>query len=179
MGWDHREIFIVKGNRTFLVTGAAMFAALVVILALLPPARAQISKYLRTTNFSYFEYYEGTPRTASGARTNRLKSHLTGTEGQYLPGDLVRVTKARLEYYGTDGRSTNLIAHTPQCLLDRHAGVLSSTNALQAVANGGELHLEGWTGFLFEMTNRTFHISNRVRTVIQQGLMVGGTKANQ
>jgi hypothetical protein len=133
-------------------------------------APAQISKYLRTTNFAYFEYHESTNR-GPGVRTNLLKSQLTGAEGQYLSNEIVRVTQARFELYPADHRGTNLIALTPLCLFDRRQGRLSSPAALRVEANEGQLRLEGQSGFLYEITNATFHVSNRVRTVIRAGLM--------
>lgn len=147
--------------------------ALVVGVATLlrpPPAPAQISKYLRTTNFAYFEYYESAAR-GPGVRTNQLKSQLTGAEGQYLSNDVVRVTQARLEHYSQDRRETNLVALTPLCFFDRRQGQLSSPAALQLTANQGQLRLQGQSGFLYQMTNATFHVSNRVRTVLRAGLM--------
>lgn len=134
------------------------------------PAPAQISRYLRTTNFSYFEYYDVAARV-TGPRTNRLKSRLHGAEGQYLSNDLVRVSTARFEHYPEEGRGTNLIALTPGCVLDRRGRELSSTNTLRVWANDGQFYLEGDSGFLYEMTNSTFFVSNRVRTVLQQSLM--------
>ena len=152
--------------------GLPVAAALLLLLGwgLLPPAPAQISKYLRTTNFAYFEYHESTNR-GPGVRTNLLKSQLTGTEGQYLSNEIIRVTQARFELYPADRRGTNLVALTRLCLFDRRRGQLSSPVALQVAANEGQFQLEGSSGFLYEMTNSTFHVSNRVRTVIRAGLM--------
>ncbi|MFM1770755.1 MAG: hypothetical protein RJA22_3284 [Verrucomicrobiota bacterium] len=151
---------------------AAAAAAVLLLWALLPPAPApaQISRYLRTTNFAYFEYHESTAR-GPGPRTNRLKSQLTGAEGQYLSNEVVRVTQARFEYYPPDRRATSLVARTPLCLFDRRQGLLSSTSSLHAVANEGQLTLQGDSGFLYQMTNATFHVSNRVRTVIRASLL--------
>jgi hypothetical protein len=158
---------MIRNPRIHLLLRAFLLAAALLVA---PAAPAQISKYLRTTNFSYFEYHDA-PARATGPRTNRLKSQLTGSEGQYLSNDLVRVTTARFEHYAPDGRGTNLVALAPLCLLDRGARQLSSTNALRIFANDGQLYIEGNSGFLYQMTNATFHVSNRVRTVLQQSLM--------
>jgi len=139
--------------------------------ALLPfPASAQISKFMRTTNFSFADYYEGSAR-GPGLRTNQLKSQLRGDSGRYLSNDLVSVTLARFEFYPPEGKGTNLVALTPHCIFDRGTRELSSTNSLRLFANDGQLYLEGNSGFLYQMTNNTFYVSNRVRTVIEQSLM--------
>lgn len=161
---------ILPRLRPALSLAAVAVLALCCVLVRPPPAPAQISKYLRTTNFAYFEYHESSARGA-GVRTNLLKSQLTGAEGQYLSNEIVRVTKARFELYPADRRGTNLVALTPLCLFDRRKGRLSSPAALQVTANEGQFRLEGSSGFLYEMTNSTFHVSNRVRTVIRAGLM--------
>lgn len=156
--------------RSALSLAAVAAGVLFCVMVRPPPAPAQISKYLRTTNFAYFEYYESAQR-GPGVRTNQLKSQLTGAEGQYLSNDIVRVTQARLEHYPAGRRATNLVALTPLCLFDRRKGQLSSPATLQLSANEGQLRLQGDSGFRYDMTNATFHVSNRVRTVIRASLM--------
>ena len=138
--------------------------------------RAQISKFARTKNFRYTEHYD--KPMAPGNPTNALKVLMRGTEGQYLPGDQVRITAARIEHYPITGKGTNLIAITPICLFDPNTHTLTSTDRVDIIARDGAIVVNGSAGFLFETTNTTLHVSNRVRTTIQGSLLKTGRILN-
>ena len=144
------------------------FLALAAIGLFCLPLLGQLSRNIKTKNFSYPEFYEHT--ISPDNPTNRLKLLLRGALGQYYSNSLSGVTTARLEHYPESGKGTNLVAITPYCLLDSGAHTVCSTARIDIVANDGAITVHGDTGFYFDMTNQVLIISNHNRTVILHGL---------
>src|SRR5438552_7222561 len=116
------------------------------------PLHGQLSRNIKTKNFSYPEFYEHT--IAPGNPTNRMKMLLRGALGQYVSNDLWAVTTARLEHYPESGKGTNLVAISPFCILDSGEHTVCSTGRIDIVANDGAITIHGDTGFHFDMTNQ-------------------------
>ena len=142
--------------------------ALAVISLLGLPLFGQLSRNIKTKNFSYPEFYEHT--IAPDNPTNRMKMLLRGALGQYYSNDISGITTARLEHYPESGKGTNLVAITPYCLLNSAAHTVCSTARVDIAANDGAITIHGDTGFHFDMTNQVLYVSNHNRTVILHGL---------
>ncbi len=115
-------------------------------------------------NFVLAEHYE-----APGARpgqTNLLKALVIGKTAVPYGHDLYLVREMRMEQFLQDGR-TNLVARSPECIVDLNRKEISSSQHVKADGNGGNLFIEG-DGFFCRLTNLYLVISNNVRTVIRQ-----------
>jgi hypothetical protein len=137
-------------------------------LALAAPLVAQVQQGFKGSGWKFPEYYE-TPLPGE-RRTYPLKGLISGEQGRHLSNNFYFVTGMLLEHYEWSG-VTNVVARAPECLFDMQARVAWSTGRLVIVGNGGELTIAGNHGFRATMTNSTLIISNRVRTVIQRGLL--------
>ena len=157
-----------RGNCPLPWTDPVLVLAIVAIGLFWLPLQAQLSRNIKTKNFSYPEFYPHT--IAPDNPTNRMKMLLRGALGQYISNDLWGVTTTRLEHYPESGKGTNLVAISPFCLLDSGAHTVCSTGRIDIVANDGAITIHGDTGFLFDMTNHVLQVSNRNRTVILHGL---------
>src|SRR5436853_4939975 len=83
--------------------------------------------------------FEGTNQPA--VRIARFKSLLTLQEIVPFTNNLFRGVGMQIENYQEDG-TTNLIARSPECLLDQATKVASSTNRLELESPNG-LTIEG------------------------------------
>lgn len=144
-------------------------AWLAILVLLLPPLHAQLSRFVRGKNFKAIEYHPPVPGLKH--QTNHLKNLLSGAEGQYLTNGLVRITKSRLENYPSTGIGTNLVALSPESFFDPDTKIITSTGRLDVTASDGRMTLRGETGYLFSMTNSSFVVSNRVRAFIHGDLL--------
>ena len=148
---------------------AAVLAALGLILLIWFPLHAQLTRRIKTSNFTWPEYYDQ-PISATNP-TNRLKLLLRGAQAQYLSNDVVAITTARLEHYPPSGRGTNLLALSPFCHFDSDAHTVTGTGRVDIAADDGKIAVQGHTGFRFDMTNYVLDVSNRTRTVLRRTLM--------
>lgn len=139
--------------------------------AVLIPFRshAQLSQDIRVKNFTFPVFYEKPAQADSW--TNRLKNRLTGADGRYLSNNVIRITNVRVENYPPDGKGTNLVASSPDCVFDARTRLVTSTNRLDILGADGRLRVSGSGGFVFNMTNSTLTISNRVRAFISGSLL--------
>jgi len=142
--------------------------SLLLVLAVAAPLVAQIQQGFKGTALKFPEYYE-MPLPGKN-RTYPLKGLFSGEQGRHLSNSIYFVTAMRLEHYEMDG-ATNLLARAPECLFDMDTHMAWSTGRLEIVGMGGALTIQGHQGFRASLTNSTLIISNRVRTVIQRGLL--------
>ena len=141
---------------------------LLLALALAAPLVAQIQQGFKSTAWKFPEYYE-TPLPGE-KRSYPLKGMISGEQGRHLSNSVYFVTGMLLEHYAVEG-ATKLLARAPECLFNADTRLAWSTGRLEIVGRGGALTVEGNRGFQANMTNSTLIISNRVRTVIQRGLL--------
>lgn len=141
---------------------------LLLVLAVAAPLVAQIQQGFKSTAWKFPEYYE-TPLPGKN-RTFPLKGLISGEQGRHLSNSIYLVIGMRLEHYEFEG-VTNLLARAPECLFDMGTRVAWSTGRLEIVGRGGALTIQGNQGFQASLTNSTLTISNRVRTVIERGLL--------
>lgn len=137
-------------------------------LALTAPLIAQIQQGFKSTAWKFPEYYE-TPLPGE-TRTFPLKGLISGEQGSHLSNSIYFVTGMRLEHYTAEG-VTNLLARAPECLFNTGTRMAWSTGRLEIVGKGGALTIQGNEGFQATLTNSILIISNRVRTVIERGLL--------
>ncbi len=140
-----------------------------VALGLSSPLRAQTTNKPASTgfvvrNFVFPEHYD--VPAASQGRTNALKALVTGREAVPQGRDLYLVKSMRMEHFYRNGR-TNLIATSPECIVDLTRREVSSPQRVEAEGNGGNLFIEG-EGFSCQLTNFHLIISNKVRAVIRR-----------
>jgi hypothetical protein len=154
-----RTPFKRLGHRAILL-GLGVFVAV--------PLGAQLGNMVFKGGFKAPEYYETLPTGRS--QTNRLRGLLMGAEGSPVSNEVVRVKQMHIEHYQLDGQ-TNLVARAPECFFDARSKVAWSTGRLEIVGMSGTMFVEGNEGFQVRMTNSTLTISNRVRTVLRQGLV--------
>ncbi|MCI0748467.1 MAG: hypothetical protein L0Y58_23925 [Verrucomicrobia subdivision 3 bacterium] len=101
-------------------------------------------------------------------QTNFLKMLLIGKSVDLRADSTFFIQQMRIEHYGPDGR-TNLVAHAPDCVLDRVRNTASSASRLEVQAETGSLFLEG-QGFFCNLTNLNLLLSNRVETRLREDL---------
>ncbi len=119
---------------------------------------------LQVKNFVLPEYYE--KPGSSPEHTNLLKALVIGKTGVPHGRDLYLVKDMRMEHFLQDGR-TNLVAKSPECIVDPIRREISSDRHVVAEGNGSNLFIEG-DGFFCRLTNLYLVISNNVRTVIRR-----------
>ena len=110
------------------------------------------------------EYYEGAG--TSPGRTNQLKALVTGKTAVPYGQGLYLVKDMGMEQFLQDGR-TNLIARSPECVVDPNRREIYSDRHVEAEGNGGNFFIEG-NGFFCRLTTLYLVISNNVRTVIRR-----------
>jgi hypothetical protein len=168
VGADRPGVFGMKIRMHRSTTFSRRVGVLLALGSLLAwPLLAQIRSGGQASGWKYPERYE-LPILAKG-QTNRLKGLLMGQQGQHLSNQVYRVNQMQLEHYDLDGK-TNLIARAPECLFNMDDRIAWSTGRLEIIGLAGAMRMDGNEGFEARMTNSTLTISNRVRTVLRQGL---------
>ncbi len=110
--------------------------------------------------FTSVEYFPQPDQT-------RMKSRLTGTEAQPLPGGLLVIKQLKLETFTTNSRPQAVI-EAPECVYDTLHNTTSSGGHLQLQSGDGKVRIEG-DGFLWRQDDSFLTISNHVHTVIETG----------
>jgi hypothetical protein len=132
-------------------------------LSLLLAARADQPKLPpvgHATNFTSVAYFEPPNEQA-------VKFRLTGAEAIPLPGAQLDLRKMKVEKFATDGKLEATVL-APQCFYSLD-GVVNSSGPVEFNSGDGKLRVEG-EGFVWQQTNMSLVISNRVRTVIKAGI---------
>lgn len=122
------------------------------------PAATEAGSFGRVKDFYVPEYYEA-------PNQNQMKSLLRGAEAEPQPNGRVIIHELLVETYNRDG-STELIVRAPECTYNSITQSASSAGRFEARSGDGRMHIRG-EGFLWQQTNSTFTISNRVHTVIR------------
>ena len=99
-------------------------------------------------------------------QTNHVKTLFTGRTAQTLPNGLDLVQQPRIDHFGPEG-NTNLIAISPECLLDTRRQTIQSTNVLTLSSGTNQMRIQG-RGYYGQLTNMYLIFSNDVRTVLRQ-----------
>lgn len=129
-------------------------------LSLLLAARADQPKLPpvgHATNFTSVAYFEPPNEQA-------VKFRLTGAEAIPLPGAQLDLRKMKVEKFTTDGKLEATVV-APQCFYSLD-GVVSSSGPVEFKSGDGKFRVEG-EGFMWQQSETSLVISNRVRTVIK------------
>ena len=106
-------------------------------------------------------------------RTGRIISLLSGDKAVPHKNGVILVEGARLETYRYLGEKKNvdLIIEAPTCLFELRSRVASSAGAMKVYRADGGAVLEG-SGFMWSSKPALLVITNRVRTVMNQGFSI-------
>ncbi|HVU26187.1 MAG TPA: hypothetical protein VHG71_00355 [Verrucomicrobiae bacterium] len=109
-------------------------------------------------NFTSTEYYEA-------PNERQMKTRLSGTQAQPLPGGLLAIKNFKLETFTLSGQP-EITASVPECVYDTINETASSPGHLQLDYGAGKFQVEG-DGFLWRQTNSFLTISNNISSVIK------------
>jgi lipopolysaccharide export system protein LptA len=107
--------------------------------------------------FKFTEYHDPPHET-------QLKSLLEGARAQRLPDGRVQVDDAKYRTYRETGEG-EMTVEAPQCFYSSSQRSISSPGPLRVQTADGRFSIEG-EGFLWQQTNSTLLVSNRVHTII-------------
>ena len=114
----------------------------------------------RVKDFNWPEFYDP-------PHQNQMKLLLAGAEAQPQPNGKFLIKELKLETYRENGeREVTVVA--PECVYDSAHRVANSAGRLQVRTGDGQFAIEG-EGFLWQQTNSTLIISNRVHTIVRPG----------
>lgn len=116
--------------------------------------------------FKFTEYF-GSPHET------QLMSLLECSQAQRRPDGRYLITNAKYQTYRVTGEG-EMTVEAPQCVYDPAQRSISSSGPLHLKTADGKFSIEG-EGFLWQQTNSTLLVSNRVHTIIHPELM--GTPA--
>lgn len=128
-------------------------------------SRAQVSRG-KIKNFTVPEYFEPPHET-------QVKSLFHGAEAEPQTNGLYLITQIKLETFSEDGVK-QMHAEALHCIYDANDHSASSAGPMQAQTADGKFFVEG-VGFLWRQTNSSLIISNRVHTVLRDGLIAPAT----
>ena len=128
------------------------------------PGRAQ--PVVGGQGFKFTEYYEPPNET-------QLKWLLECARAQRQPDGRFLITDTKYQTFREKGAG-ELTVQAPQCLYDAGQRSISSSGPLHMQTADGRFSIDG-EGFLFQQTNSTLFVSNRVHTIIHPELLGGPT----
>ena len=94
----------------------------------------------------------------------QLKSLLECSQAQRLPDGRYLITNAKYRTYRVTGEG-EMNVEAPQCVYDERQRSISSSGPLHMKTADGKFSIEG-EGFLWQQTNSTLLVSNRVHTIV-------------
>jgi len=145
--------------------GNLCLTALVVIGLVTPAALLHGQKVVEGKGFKFAEYYDPPHET-------QMKSLLEGAKAVPQPGGRIfQITDARLQTFRVTGEG-ELVVEAPECSYDANERSVSSAGPLRLRTGDGRFYLEG-EGFLWQQTNSSLHVSNRVHTVVHSEVASG------
>ena len=106
--------------------------------------------------FKFTEYYDPPHET-------QMKSLLEGAQAQRQPDGRVLVTECQISNLPRDRRGRT-DRGSPPCFYDQGQRSISSSGPLHVQTADGKFSIEG-EGFLWQQTNSTLLVSNRVHTI--------------
>ncbi len=110
----------------------------------------------------FTEYHEA-------PRETQMKWILEGAKAQRQPDGRYLITEAKYRTFRETGEG-EMSVEAPQCIYDQSQRSISSSGPLHVQTLDGKLSIEG-EGFLWQQTNSTLQVSNRVHTIIHAGLL--------
>ena len=113
-------------------------------------------------NYRFAEYFDPPNET-------HLRFLLEGASAQLQPGGLTFLTQAKIQNFRLSGES-EIAVEAPQCVYDSSNHLINSSGPMRAQTSDGKFLIEG-EGFLWQQTNTSLTISNRVHTIIHQDLL--------
>jgi lipopolysaccharide export system protein LptA len=138
----------------------ALFVVVLGLVMIAWPGRSQPA--VGGQGFKFTEYYDPPHAT-------QLKALLEGARPQRQPDGKIQVTDAKYRTYRVTGEG-EMTVEAPQCVYDPGQRSISSSGPLHLKTADGKFSIEG-EGFLWQQTNSTLQVSNRVHTVIHPELM--------
>src|SRR6266850_2653863 len=101
----------------------------------------------------------------------QMKSLLEGARGQHRADGTTLITEAKLQTFSENGES-EMVVECPQCLHNPVQRSLNSAGPLRVQTADGKFSIAG-EGFLWQQTNSSLFISNRVHTIVHPDLLEG------
>ena len=99
----------------------------------------------------------------------QMKWMLEGTRIDPQPDGRILITDAKYRTLRETGEG-DMAVQAPQCFYDRDQRSINSSGPIHVQTADGRFSIEG-EGFLYQQTNSTLQVSNRVHTIIQAGLL--------
>ena len=146
-----RAVRCFPGGLLVLALGVLLFAG---------PAHGQ--RVVEGKGFKFTEYFDPPHET-------QMKSLLEGEKGLPLPGGRIQITGGKRQSFRENGE-LEMAVEAPECVFDESQRTVSSSGPFHLRAAEGKLYLEG-EGFLWQNTNSSLFVSNRVHTIAQQDLL--------
>ena len=112
--------------------------------------------------FKFTEYFDPPHET-------QLKSLLECSRAQRQPDGRYLITDAKYRTFRVTGEG-EMTVEAPQCIYDQGQRSISSSGPLHVQTADGKFSIEG-EGFLWQQTNSTLLVSNRVHTIIHPELL--------
>jgi lipopolysaccharide export system protein LptA len=112
--------------------------------------------------FKFSEYYEAPHET-------QMKWLMECGQAQRQPDGRVQATQVKYRTYRATGEG-DLLVEAPECVYDPDQRAISSPGTLHAQRADGSFTIDG-EGFLWQQTNTTLLVSNRVHTTIHPELL--------
>ena len=134
-------------------------ALVIGLLLLAVPAQGQ--RVVDTKGLKFADYFDPPHET-------QMKWLLEGAKAQPLEGGRVLIAGARSQTFRVTGEQ-EMAVEAPECVYDSARRTVSSPGTLRVQAVDGKFYLEG-EGFLWQQTNSSLFVSNRVHTIVQQDL---------
>jgi len=110
----------------------------------------------RAMDFTSVEYYPAPNEL-------KMKTRLSGADGQPLPGGLLHITEMKLETFAPDGKP-DMIVEAPDCVYDTMKATATSPGPLALQHGDGKFHVTG-VGFFWRQSDSFLAISNQVHSV--------------
>src|SRR5262245_47525584 len=148
--------------------GIYLYFALLVATVLFP--RSIHAQRVEGSGLRFPEYYDP-------PNERQLKTLVQGAKAQPLEGGRVLFTDARVQTWRATGEPEMEIS-APECVYDPKFKAITSPGTIRVGTADGNFTITG-EGFVWQQTNSTFVISNRVRTLVQPALLrAAGTNAS-
>jgi lipopolysaccharide export system protein LptA len=139
---------LFPGVRMVLAIGLLLFAG-----------RARGQRVVEGKGFKFAEYFDPPHET-------QMKWLLEGAKAQPQPGGRILIGGAKLQTF----RENEMAVEAPECVYDQGQRSISSPGSLHLRTADGKFYLEG-EGFLWQQTNSSLFVSNRVHTIVQPDLL--------
>ncbi len=151
LGAGRGAVQLFPGVRMVLVSGLLLVAGL-----------AHGQRVLEGKGFKFAEYFDPPHET-------QMKSLLEGAKAQPQPGGRILIAGVKRQTFRENGEP-EMAVEAPECVYDSGQRSVSSPGPLRLRTADGKFYLEG-EGFLWQHTNSSLFVSNRVHTIVRQDLL--------